>query len=361
MTEREVKSPLLRILFICRGSVRDGLGHVMRSRTVAQELSRRTNVQFCVIGDGHAQNLLRGRGLNYELVDNPTEAMEIYDEFNPHVVIFDLLKFPEEQFLSIRNSSMTVSLSPIFNCMESVDMLFSRTRYQEQLSAVDGIVPAMRCGLEYTVLRETCFPIPTEDFIRNAHQNPFSIAISMGGADAENNTLRILDAVKSLPGKMLFWVLLGEGYTHSYQDLAEVLRRQSSHEFILAKTSESMWHILRTCSLAILAGGTVTYEAVYAGLPAINVFETGDNVFLVQELIEQEVCLSAGFPLTDALSVINANIIYLERNREELVRMHKNCRALMDGKGTKRICSEIESHYHTNFQKSPTDCRLVGR
>ena len=64
-----------------------------------------------------------------------------------------------------------------------------------------------------------------------------------------------------------------EGYNHSYQSLVDVINRNNRHEIILAKTNRSMWEILSNCNVAILAGGLMLVESIYAGLPSINIFE----------------------------------------------------------------------------------------
>lgn len=342
-------SPLFRVIFICRGSNKDGLGHVMRSRTVASAMARRTTVKMVIIGDQYVDSLLFGRGIDYSIVPDEAGVVEVLESYQPNVVIFDLMSFSEARFAGIQASAMRVSLSPIFNCLGKVDILFNRTTYLSEDWQPQGKKPVLRCGLQYSVVRENCVPIPTELYEQNLLANPLSVVISMGGTDAANKTLRVLNSVKSVPGRMLFWVLLGEGYAHSYQTLVEAVKQDTRHEIILAKTSDSMWRIMKTCTLAILAAGTITYEAAYAGLPSINVFESDEHLFLVSELIERGVCLSAGYPFADALSVINANITHLDRSRGELFEMHRLTQGLIDGKGASRIANEIEEFYWQEF------------
>ena len=76
-------TPLLRVLFACRGSTRDGLGHVMRSRTVARRMALRSSVRMVVIGDSYVESLLAGRDLNYEVHAEEQALLSACERFQP--------------------------------------------------------------------------------------------------------------------------------------------------------------------------------------------------------------------------------------------------------------------------------------
>ena len=214
-------SPLIRVLFLCRGSRQDGLGHVMRTRTVAMAMGRRASVEVVVVGDEWVDSLLAGRGLNYLVLNDCDAALGVFHDYRPHVVVCDALEFPEEMLREFSSSAMTVSLSPIFNGLGEVDVVFHRTKYHGGNWEFGEAGPQLRCGLGYTVLRDCCAKISDEQYQRALEQEVLSVAICMGGADSENKTLRLLQDFRSLPSKLLLWVLLGEGYAHSYANLAD--------------------------------------------------------------------------------------------------------------------------------------------
>ena len=341
--------PILRVLFICRGSSAHGLGHVLRARTVARLLGRRAAVRLVVLGDAYVDALLAGRGLPYDIVADVEGVLAVHAACRPQVVVLDLTEFPPAALEQLRRSALVVSLSPICNVLPQVDLIFHRTRHTGDDWNFADPAPEVRCGLAYAVIRENCEKIPTEVYRQTLAQEPLSVMVSLGGTDAGNKTLQVLEALQALPGRLLVWVLLGEGYAHSYQALADCAKGNPRHEVILATTSDSMWRVMRTCAVAVVAGGTITYEAAFAGLPSINVFESGRSVFLVQELLEKGACLSAGYPLVDALSVVNANLTHLAGARDELLGMHLRARELIDGQGAARIAEEIEAFYWERF------------
>ena len=338
--------PLRRILFVCRGSTRDGLGHIMRSRSVAREMSRLAAVKMLVIGESYVETLLRGWGLSYEVTPDESLFESTVTQFKPDVIVFDALTAGEQVIRLAKSRSMVVSLSPVFDQLREMDLVFHRTKYHGDDWKYDlNSGPELRCSLDYAVVRENCVRISHEEFSENLKQERLAIAVSMGGADAGNKTLKMLRALSIVQRPLLIWALLGEGYAHSYEALVECVRQSTQHEIILAKTSDSMWRVLKTCCLAVLAGGTITYEAVFAGLPSINLFENNKHVFLVNELVDQGVCISAGHPMEDAVEVAAANISMLESDRPRILRMHELTQGLIDGRAGRRISEEILDSY----------------
>lgn len=324
----------MRWLFVCRGSAEDGLGHVIRTRAVAEALPPGTDAEVVAVGDSLAAAMLDGLELPWSLVAGDSELAGK----TAGVVVFDTIGLDPAVFGALADGATTASLSPIFDHLDRVDLAFNRTRYTEAGPAAD---PRLRYGLEYAIVREACRPIDTAVFEAHLAEDPLAIAISMGGADAPNRTLRVLDALRDVRAPATFWVLLGEGYAHSYRELVESVKRDRRHEVVLAKTNRSMWRILRNCSLAILAGGVTTYEAARAGLPSVNLMESADHAFLVRELAERGAAIDAGVLDEAGLGNLRAVIDRLESGRDELLGMHLAAKPLVDGDGARRVIDAI--------------------
>jgi spore coat polysaccharide biosynthesis predicted glycosyltransferase SpsG len=349
-------TPILRVLIVCRGSTRDGLGHVMRSRTVARRLALRSCVRMVVVGDSYVESLLAGRDLNYEVHTDERQILAACERFQPQVVVLDMLSLSPAVLAAIRERAMVVSLSPVFDGLTAMDLIFHRTVHHGADWQFDAEAqPELRCGLPYAVVRENCVRIPEEVYRRTLEQEPLSIVISMGGTDAGNKTLKALEAIAQVRSRLLIWALLGEGYAHSYQPLVDCVQQNQRHEIILAKTSDSMWRVMQSCALAVLAGGTITYEAAFAGLPSINVFEDQSHLYLVRELVEKGIGISAGYPLPDAFDVAAANIAHLDQSRDELLAMHRNSHSAIDSQGCSRISDELIQYYWSDFRSRHPD------
>ncbi len=133
-----------KILFLCRGSARDGIGHVIRSRTAARAMREAAEVRLVAVGDDYAGNLLVDRGLEYDVLSQTADVLPLAKGFEPDAIVFDLMYFDKSEFLDLASSAMTVSLSPIFNCLSNVDLLFHRTSVPDESWSAGGDKPSIR-------------------------------------------------------------------------------------------------------------------------------------------------------------------------------------------------------------------------
>lgn len=332
------------VAFLCRGSVAEGLGHVMRTATVAAEVTKRgRNVLVVVIGDGTATGILEEGPTPYRSVATEEAAAEVVGEADPAVLVFDLLSIDDEVFADLAPGRRTVSLSPVFDHLDAVDRSFSRGA---EPGAADD--PRHRRGLAYAVIRSDVQPLRHAEYVEALYEDPLSVGIAMGGTDAADRTRQVLEELRPLPEPTLFWAMLGEGYAHSYENLVEVVRADRRHEIVLAKTGRSMWSVLRRCSVLILAGGITTYEATFAGIPSINLIEHEDRMFLVGELVKAGG--AEALPMRGAWGDrLRGLLAEMAADRDRLFLMHRAARALVDGKGAGRIAEEIFSLAEQQF------------
>lgn len=333
----------MRTLFVCRATTASGLGHLIRSKSLAATFAGfdgAANVTLLVVGEPFVQRLLHGCTFRHEVVASEDD-LALTAEYD--TIFFDMLTLGNERFLAAAHRRARLAcISPIFDRMGEMDLLFHRTRHH-RLAA--GQAPKrVYAGLEYTVIQQNCLRISAGVYERNLEQDALPIAIAMGGGDAANKTLRFLRSLKGCAVPATFWVMLGEGYQHSYDRLIGEISTDIAHEIILARTNRSMWEIMKNCALAILPGGITAYEAAYAGLPTIALLEDEGQRYLVEELVEHGVCIYGG-PIDDGhLAGLHPTLETLHRDRHQLMQMHIGAKRLIDGHGGRRIheiCSAL--------------------
>ena len=333
----------MQLLFLSKGSTQIGLGHVIRSSTLASEAYYKgSHVESIIIGDKVVDFFAKQAPFKCELIENESQLKPLVQQ-RYDAIILDLLEIDIKWIEYLKKyTDLLVSISPIFSQMAYVDILFNRTKYVPK--HYDSFSIKQYLGLEYSIIQKNCVKIDTEDYQENLQRDVLSIALCMGGGDAGNKTLTYLKHLTKCPTPSTFWVLLGEGYRHSYDHLVSTIESEKDHEVILAKTNKSMWHILKNCVAIILPGGITTYEAIHAGLPTINTFEREEQYFLIRELVENGVSMNAGLSTDENLSKICTKIDHINSNREELLSMHQKAQQLIDGSGGTRILNIIEQH-----------------
>ncbi|MCB1091262.1 MAG: hypothetical protein KDL87_07010, partial [Verrucomicrobiae bacterium] len=232
---------LPRIAIAARGSAQDGLGHFMRARALAEAFEAMGySPRVFLLGGESGPALFRHTQLDHRLCADDAELARAMVESGATIGVFDMLRLKPKALSDIKGAGMiTVSLSPVFDRLGEMDLLFHRTQYEDPAWNGQSPFPEVVKGLDYTIVSERCQRIPRRHFKAHLAQSPLSIAISMGGADAPNRTLDILNVLKDASCSLLIWVALGEAYTHSYEALVKAVSG-TKHEVILVKSNESM-------------------------------------------------------------------------------------------------------------------------
>ena len=329
----------MNITLVCKGGVNTGLGHLHRTISFIEDAKQFANFTIIAILDRGLEILFKDiSNVNfiYEEVDLEKTIRSINNNAEHCIIDCVELDTHNQQFLRSRFKKI-ISLSPVFNNYEMVDVLF--TRFTEHNYPANVQVFG---GLQYSIFNTHCRQILNDEYERALSEKPLTIAISMGGVDAPNKTLKILEVLAQLKIDLTIWVLLGDGYSHSYQSLVDVIGKDSKHEIVLAKTNRSMWKILSNCSLAIFAGGLTTFEAIYAGLPTINIFEKEIHQSIIsKEIIEKQVSMNIGIFNEASLEVLKQQLLLYYNDRSLLLKMRQNTKGLLDKFGTERTIEKI--------------------
>jgi spore coat polysaccharide biosynthesis predicted glycosyltransferase SpsG len=332
-----VKREVTPVDFVVRSSIQDGLGHLVRSLCVAKELVGAVPVRVIRIGDGSGAHLVAEAGLPSIDCPNDEDAAAAVVSDGARLCVFDTLRFDASSFARIADDATTVSLSPEFSCLASTDHLVHRTEQEDPRWNKAHGFPRIHKGLRYTILPGWLKRIPECTYREHASEERLAVAISMGGSDASNRTLELLELLNEAPCSLVVFIALGDAYTHSYEKL---LRHAESNrqEVILVKSNESMWRVLRTASLLLCAGGLTTYEAVFVGIPSINVLQRNEWSYLFEELTESGACITVP-PSKGAYELTIARVVELYQNRSSLFAMHAATKGRVPRGGAKRVAS----------------------
>lgn len=327
----------IKILFLCRASTIDGFGHLFRCHSLIDSAPGNINLYLAILGNQNQFLTSNKLTIPEQIFTRDEETLEFVEKIEPDVVIFDLNTLEENVFLTLSKNKHTVCLSPLFEHITKVSQVFHRTKYLPEGVTGSNIYS----GLDYAIPSYNCVPIEDNLYRENLKEAKLSVGISMGGGDAPNNTLKVLQALSKLDDSAMFWIFLGSGYSHSYDLLVNESQLNHRHEVVLVKTNRSMWNVLKNCHLVILSGGVTSYDAVYAGMPAINLLHSSEHAFILRELIEKHVCICPGIFSQKTLEMMPGILSDINYDRNKLWELHKNSKKLIDGKGSYRIWTRI--------------------
>jgi len=326
----------VRFLVVCRGSDREGLGHLYRARSFAREAALRHDVRLVAIADRRYASLFDGMEGGCEFVSDDAGVPPAVAAFHPHVVVLDVLDLARPVYDALRGGGrLVVSISPIFAWMSDVDVLVTRGKAPEGLEG-----PRVHSGLRYAIFNDFCEPIPDDVFERAVSNPVLPVAVGMGGTDHANQTLAALRVLVQATRPCSFWVTVGDGYGHSYDALNAVARGVTRHEIVIARTNRTMWRVIGNCAVAVLSSGLSTLEAVYAGIPVISV-KRRDPANQVNADYERLLLQGGSFD-DDSHSQIADIIDRLHADRGALRLARQAFKGVLDGHGAARAVEVIE-------------------
>lgn len=328
------------VVFVVRASLKDGLGHLVRSLCVLRELIRAHPVHLLVMGDGAGAHLIEESGVPSTQCASDLQAADLALSMSPRVVVFDALSFDAKALDRLAHRAALVSLSPEFSQMTRVHHLFHRTAREHPDWAQAPRFPKLHKGLHYTVLPAWLRPISTDHYREHLDEERLGIAISMGGTDAPNVTLSLLEQFGRTELKLVIWVAIGEAYTHSYGDLL-ACAAHNRQEIILLKSNESMWRVVKNASLVLCAGGLTTYEAAFVGLPSINLIRHEGWAYLFEELVTLGACYTIP-PVRDRIERTVAMVAGFDADRQHLMQCHLATRGVIPEGGAALIARQLD-------------------
>ncbi len=329
----------MKVCLICQASIEAGFGHLARTMSFANSIAndpRITTIDIYLIADIPPFDVGKRYGRSPTTISSEKEIPERpYD-----IVFFDCLEFDYQNLERIKSQAgLTVSLSPIFNNFDLIDVLFTRSGFHD--TTHQGQKPSnVYYGPEYTLLGNKLNKISAGRYELNLENERFSLGICMGATDPANKTQELLEILAGWKKPCLIWVAIGDGYKHSIDTLKSTAKNDSVHELVIASTNDSFWSVLQNCSLLLLQGGVTTYEAAYSGIPSINFPRTQNHFRLCSDLVSRG--LSWVFDINQEND--DAFISLLEEllvNKTLLLEMHIKLKSLIDDNGPKRIFDTV--------------------
>ncbi len=238
-----------------------GMGHIMRMRTLSAELSRLTEVRFISDNSGFTEKeafaFLSSAAPSKSdavLVDSYLVTNEYLNALRGKVTVFVM----DDEILR------PLSADGIINYNLYADEASYRELYEKAGIPEDGM-PRLFLGPQYLLLR----PEFSEDPVR-IKDAVDSVLLSVGGADPENRTEKILGV---LPEGPVYRIVCGALNPH-FESLRERYGKSGRFEFY--RNVEDMAGLMRRCDMAVSAGGTTLNELCASGLPVVS-FALADN------------------------------------------------------------------------------------
>lgn len=168
------------------------------------------------------------------------------------------------------------------------------------------------------------------------------LLVTLGGADPENQTLKVLRALALIQMPLTVTVLVGAANPHRemLEEVAAQLREQ--HEIILLQNVSNMPELIANADLAICAGGSTTWEMAFLGLPTIILEIAGNQRMIAQELDNRGVSINLGWFEEVHIDKVAFTLCDVVFDSDKRLQMSRRGQALVDGLGAERIVKVMQ-------------------
>ncbi|HOV79640.1 MAG TPA: NTP transferase domain-containing protein [Bacillota bacterium] len=353
---KNVNEKSRRVLFRCDGDSRIGLGHVVRSLALADEM-RETfgcGVTFAMVTGEAGCEMVRKAG--YPIVQNPGYPEDawldsVVRELRPDAVILDIRSELSSGAVENwrRDGVLIVAIDDPSDRRLAADMSFYPP--VEQVSKMDweAFCGRLFVGWEWVVLRREFSNAPE----RVPHEKPV-VLITMGGSDPAGLTLKAVEGLGLLEETFDAVVVLGPGFTND--DALEKMLAKSSGKFEVRRNVSDMPGLMARADLAVASFGVTAYELAAVGVPAVYMCLTEDHEMSASAFAKAGIAVCLGVHEKVTPESVSQAVRSLLSDRERMTRMSRKAGSLVDGRGAIRIAELIaEEMRNKNAWNSPLE------
>jgi UDP-2,4-diacetamido-2,4,6-trideoxy-beta-L-altropyranose hydrolase len=221
-----------------------------------------------------------------------------------------------------------------------------------------------RCDDDTILLLGTGYALLRREFLeyralkREIPEYAKNILVTLGGADPDNMTLKIVQALKEIDIPDLeIRVVVGPSNPH-IKSLESALA-SFSHFMHILQNPKSMPDLMAWADLAITGGGSTCWESAFMGLPSLIVLLAENQVGLVEHLEKQQAVVNVGWFARLTVEQLRSKIDALIRDKNLRRSLSTSASSLVDGHGVSRVINSMIGNLVTLRQVTYDDCSLI--
>ena len=371
----------MNTVFRVDASISAGSGHVMRCLTLADELrSKGIKSEFiCKEHPGHLIDYINQRGYGTHLLpvklDLPgvsmsnnaclggsvqSDAQETCSIIEGRIIdwlIVDHYAIDKEWESIVKPKVLQILIIDDLSDREHLcDLLLDKTfmRSAEDYKALTSADCSFLMGTGYALLRPQFKALRTQSLIRRKSKCTNNILLFLGGSDAANISLDILEALNHSEFSKHAKVTLVLGSQSTLKDcIQETVSRLSFAVEVLIDV-DNMAQLMCNADLAIGAAGSSTWERACLALPTVQLCIAENQKKISDVLKKHKAAVTIHSPLQ---LVEGLDLIY--RNHRKLSLLSAS---LVDGEGANRVVNAMFNNIESMRELRPVaaqDCDFL--
>jgi len=333
-------------LFRCDGSRQVGLGHIVRSLALADELHknhgckvvfamRESPIGFDMIGQkGYGLLIYQGDG---SLSDYDRWIKTIIKDENIQLLVLDVrddLPINTVRDINKDYGVLIVTIDDPSDRRLLADLAFYPPVPQVKSMDWNGFNGELYVGWEWVILRPEFIKYKNAE--RRTPNAPLpKILVTMGGSDRAGLTYMAVDALGMISEEFEGTVVVGPGFKDK-EALSKIISEMGK-DIHVVQSPGSIAQIMLEADLAIASFGVTAYELAAMGVPAIYLCLTEDHAKSAAAFVEAGIAKNIGIYTIVTQYELSEAIRRLLIDMPDRLKMSKRASQLVDGRGSERI------------------------
>jgi UDP-2,4-diacetamido-2,4,6-trideoxy-beta-L-altropyranose hydrolase len=355
------------------GNSQIGTGHVMRCLSLAQAWQDTGGISHFVIAGAtpSLEERLRDEGMVvHSIVTLPGSADDVAlttaltRQVEAPWIVVDGYHFDANYQRAIKGSDLRLLFLDDYGHAGHyyADLVLNQNIYaDESLYANREPGSNLLLGTRYVLLRREFWP--WRDWKRETRPVARKVLITLGGADPDNVTLQVIQALQSAEIQALeAKVVIGVSNPHTEMLQATIRDPKSkiqNRKICLERNVTDMPARMAWADVAISAGGSTCWELAFMGLPNLALILADNQRPLATGLDAAGVAINLGRPAALASAKIAQALAELANAPEKRAAMARRGREVVDGAGAGRIVQRMQNRELTLRSAQSGDCRLI--
>ncbi|AOX03977.1 UDP-2,4-diacetamido-2,4,6-trideoxy-beta-L-altropyranose hydrolase [Moorena producens PAL-8-15-08-1] len=211
-------------------------------------------------------------------------------------------------------------------------------------------------GTQYTLLRKEFWP--WQGWQRQIPTVARKVLVTLGGADPDNVTLKVIQALEQVKVEGLEAVVVVGGSNPHYQQLQAAVH-DSEAAITLKYNVTNMPDLMAWADIAIAAGGSTCWELAFMGLPSLVVILAENQRAVADKLDAFGAAINLGWHTEVLCEPLAAQINRLLNASEFRKEMIEHGQRLVDGEGSARVLMHLQDRKLRLRAVGEDDCELL--
>lgn len=339
----------MNVLIRADGNEKIGSGHIMRTKSIANELKGLGAKVLYALADERGKRLINNEfqsvvlSSNYECLDDEIDALSsVIKEQKIKIILLDSYFVTPKYFKELKKLAKVAYIDDLdafaYECEALINYgaFFDKNEYK----ARQNLAKKHFLGSEFAPLRAE---------FRNTQKNSKNtqkkqVLLTTGNTDLLGIMPRLLEAFLSDESLKNLEFLAISGAFNEHEN--KLLALSAKHKNIkVLKSPENMAQIMAEADFVLSAGGSTLYELASLA-KAVICFSIAANQNNIKSWAKAGAMLYAGDAKADSHSVVRKSVILLKSllNDENLAKtLGQKAHFFVDGKGAIRLAKELLS------------------